>query len=30
MMDLLDINYMLSNVTAYILAQTHNFIWCKY
>ena len=30
MMDGLDINYMLSNVTAYILAQTHNFIWCKY
>ena len=30
MMDELDINYMLSNVTAYILAQTHNFIWCKY
>lgn len=30
MMDELDINYMLSNVTAYILAQIHNFIWCKY
>ena len=30
MMDELDINYMLSNVAAYILAQTHNFIWCKY
>lgn len=29
MMDELDIDYMLSNVTAYILAQTHNFIWCK-
>ena len=29
MMDELDINYMLSNVTAYILAQTHNFIWCN-
>ena len=28
MMDELDINYMLSNVTAYILAQIHNFIWC--
>ena len=26
MMDELDINYMLSNVAAYILAQTHNFI----
>ena len=30
MMDELDINYMLSNVTSYILAQIHNFIWCKY
>lgn len=30
LMDILDINYMLSNVTAYILAQTHNFVWCKY
>ena len=30
MMDVLDINYMLSNVTAYVLAQTHNFVWCKY
>lgn len=30
LMDMLDINYMLSNVTAYILAQTHNFVWCKY
>ena len=27
MMDELDINYMLSNVTAYILAQTHKFIF---
>ena len=30
MMDELDINYMLSNITAYTLAQIHNFIWCKY
>lgn len=30
LMDMLDVNYMLSNVTAYILAQTHNFVWCKY
>ncbi|MCD8183039.1 MAG: GtrA family protein [Bacteroides sp.] len=30
MMGVLDINYILSNVTAYILAQTHNFIWSKY
>lgn len=29
-MDELDINYMLSNITAYTLAQIHNFIWCKY
>lgn len=29
MMDKLDIDYMLSNVTAYVVAQTHNFIWCK-
>lgn len=30
MMDLCSINYLLSNVTAYILAQIHNFIWSKY
>ena len=30
MMDRLDINYRLSNVVAYTLAQIHNFIWCKY
>lgn len=30
MMDELDIDYMLSNITAYVIAQTHNFIWCKY
>ena len=30
MMDELDIDYMLSNVTAYIVAQTHDFIRCKY
>lgn len=30
MMDELDIDYMLSNITAYIVAQTHNFIWCKH
>ena len=29
MMDELDIDYMLSNITAYVIAQTHNFIWCK-
>ena len=30
MMDELDINYLLSNVVAYTLAQIHNFVWCKY
>jgi len=30
MMDELDIDYMLSNVTAYVVAQIHNFIWCKH
>lgn len=30
MMDLLDINYLLSNISAYLLAQVHNFLWCKY
>ena len=30
MMDELDIDYMLSNITAYVIAQTHNFIWCKH
>ena len=30
MMDVIDANYLLSNVVAYVLAQTHNFVWCKY
>lgn len=30
MMDELDIDYMLSNITAYVIAQTHNFTWCKH
>lgn len=30
MMDVLNINYVYSNITAYTLAQIHNFIWCKY
>ena len=30
MMDELDIDYMLSNITAYVIAQTHNLIWCKH
>lgn len=23
-------DYMLANATAYVVAQIHNFIWCKY
>lgn len=30
MMDEWNVDYMLSNITAYIIAQTHNFIWCKH
>lgn len=30
MMGVWGIHYLASNVTAYVLAQTHNFIWCKY
>lgn len=30
MMDVLDVNYLLSNVVAYVVAQIHNFLWCKY
>lgn len=30
MMHIVDVNYRLSNVTAYIVAQTHNFLWSKY
>lgn len=30
MMDVADVNYRLSNMTAYIVAQTHNFVWSKY
>jgi len=30
MMDWCNINYLLSNIAAYILAQIHNFIWSKY
>ena len=30
MMGVLGIHYLASNVMAYVLAQTHNFIWCKY
>ena len=30
MMHVADEDYMLANVVAYIVAQTHNFIWSKY
>ena len=30
MMQVADVNYLLSNVTAYIVAQAHNFVWSKY
>ena len=30
MMHVVDVNYRLSNVTAYIVAQTQNFLWSKY
>lgn len=30
MMDVCGANYLLSNIAAYLLAQTHNFIWSKY
>ena len=30
MMHVADVNYLLSNVTAYIVAQAHNFVWSKY
>ena len=30
MMEVLKVNYLLSNVVAYLLAQTHNFLWSKY
>ena len=30
MMHVADEDYMLSNVVAYIVAQTHNFLWSKY
>lgn len=25
-----DGDYMVANITAYIIAQVHNFMWCKY
>lgn len=30
MMGVLGIHYLASNITAYVLAQTHNFLWCKF
>ena len=30
MMDELSYDYIPANITAYIVAQIHNFIWCKY
>ncbi len=30
MMGVLGVHYLASNITAYVLAQTHNFLWCKF
>ena len=30
MMNIWGVNYQFSNITAYVVAQTHNFIWSKY
>lgn len=30
MMNKLSYDYIIANITAYIIAQIHNFIWCKY
>ena len=30
MMELLHINYLISNITAHVLAQINNFLWSKY
>ncbi len=30
MMEKLSCGYIVSNITAYIIAQVHNFLWCKY
>ena len=30
MMGVLSVHYLASNITAYVLAQTHNFVWCKF
>ncbi len=30
LMGMCGVHYLASNIAAYIIAQTHNFIWCKY
>lgn len=30
MMEVAGVNYLLANVVAYLVAQTHNFVWSKY
>lgn len=30
LMGVCGVHYLASNIAAYIIAQTHNFIWCKY
>ena len=30
MMDVLFYDYIVANITAYVIAQSHNFIWSKY
>lgn len=30
MMDVIAVNYLISNVVAYLVAQIHNFVWSKY
>ena len=30
LMGMCGIHYLASNIAAYVIAQTHNFIWCKY
>lgn len=30
MMKVLLCDYLLANITGYVIAQIHNFIWCKY
>lgn len=30
MMDIIECNYIISNIVAYVIAQAHNFFWSKY